>query len=150
MLLTQDAVPADERWLPTLVEAYQNPRVGAAYCRQIPRDDCNPLIKKRILEWTAGRAEPVEQRLDGDPAAAFEALEPMQRLQACAYDNVAGSVRRATWEEIPFGYRRFGEDVAFGGVFRCTVDLREKHGADRVFNSPLCEQGIAGLARVDL
>ncbi|CAK4635359.1 hypothetical protein LEN26_007083 [Aphanomyces euteiches] len=40
----------------------------------------------------------------------------------------------------------FGEDVAFGGVFRCTVDLREKFGEDRVFNSPLCEQGIAGFA----
>jgi 2-oxoisovalerate dehydrogenase E1 component beta subunit len=40
----------------------------------------------------------------------------------------------------------FGEDVAFGGVFRCSVDLREKHGADRVFNSPLTEQGIAGFA----
>ncbi len=36
----------------------------------------------------------------------------------------------------------FGEDVAFGGVFRCTVDLREKFGAHRVFNTPLCEQGI--------
>ena len=22
----------------------------------------------------------------------------------------------------------FGEDVAFGGVFRCTLDLREKYG----------------------
>eukprot|EP01108_Squamamoeba_japonica_P006223 TRINITY_DN5008_c0_g1_i1.p1 TRINITY_DN5008_c0_g1~~TRINITY_DN5008_c0_g1_i1.p1 ORF type:complete len:388 (+),score=103.04 TRINITY_DN5008_c0_g1_i1:92-1165(+) len=40
----------------------------------------------------------------------------------------------------------FGEDVAFGGVFRATTDLREKHGDDRVFNTPLCEQGIAGFA----
>ena len=39
----------------------------------------------------------------------------------------------------------FGEDVGFGGVFRCTVDLREKFGAHRVFNTPLCEQGIAGF-----
>ena len=39
----------------------------------------------------------------------------------------------------------FGEDVAFGGVFRCTVDLREKFGNDRVFNTPLSEQGIAGF-----
>jgi len=39
----------------------------------------------------------------------------------------------------------FGEDVAFGGVFRCTVGLREKYGKDRVFNTPLCEQGIAGF-----
>lgn len=40
----------------------------------------------------------------------------------------------------------FGEDVAFGGVFRCSVDLREKFGAHRVFNTPLSEQGIAGFA----
>jgi len=40
----------------------------------------------------------------------------------------------------------FGEDVAFGGVFRCSGGLREKYGADRVFNTPLSEQGIAGFA----
>ncbi len=40
----------------------------------------------------------------------------------------------------------FGEDVAFGGVFRCTMNLREKHGHSRVFNTPLSEQGIAGFA----
>lgn len=39
----------------------------------------------------------------------------------------------------------FGEDVAFGGVFRCTVDLREDFGEHRVFNAPLSEQGIAGF-----
>uniref|UniRef100_A0A0M3HT82 2-oxoisovalerate dehydrogenase subunit beta, mitochondrial n=1 Tax=Ascaris lumbricoides TaxID=6252 RepID=A0A0M3HT82_ASCLU len=48
----------------------------------------------------------------------------------------------------------FGEDVAFGGVFRCSVGLQKKYvtlnffvslGKDRVFNTPLCEQGIAGF-----
>lgn len=29
----------------------------------------------------------------------------------------------------------FGEDVAFGGVFRCSLNLKNKYGADRVFNS---------------
>jgi len=40
----------------------------------------------------------------------------------------------------------FGEDVAFGGVFRCSMGLRDKYGQDRVFNTPLSEQGIAGFA----
>ncbi len=38
----------------------------------------------------------------------------------------------------------FGEDVGFGGVFRCSVGLQEEFGSHRVFNTPLCEQGIAG------
>ena len=30
-------------------------------------------------------------------------------------------------------------------IFRCTVGLQDKYGKDRVFNTPLCEQGIAGF-----
>ena len=37
----------------------------------------------------------------------------------------------------------FGEDVSFGGVFRCSQNLREEFGNDRVFNTPLSENGIA-------
>lgn len=40
----------------------------------------------------------------------------------------------------------FGEDVGFGGVFRCTNKLQEQFGTSRVFNTPLCEQGIVGFA----
>ena len=39
----------------------------------------------------------------------------------------------------------FGEDVKFGGVFRCSLDLNKKYGNDRVFNTPLCEQGIVAF-----
>ena len=41
----------------------------------------------------------------------------------------------------------FGEDVGLnGGVFRATVDLQEKFGKQRVFDTPLAEGMIAGMA----
>ena len=40
----------------------------------------------------------------------------------------------------------FGEDVAFGGVFRCSMNLATEFGTERVFNTPLSEQGIVGFA----
>jgi len=30
-------------------------------------------------------------------------------------------------------------------LFRCSMNLQKKYGKDRVFNTPLCEQGIAGF-----
>ena len=40
----------------------------------------------------------------------------------------------------------FGEDVHFGGVFRCSMGLSDEFGSERVFNTPLSEQGIVGFA----
>ena len=40
----------------------------------------------------------------------------------------------------------FGEDVSFGGVFRCSMNLASTHGDARVFNTPLSEQGLVGFA----
>jgi 2-oxoisovalerate dehydrogenase E1 component beta subunit len=41
----------------------------------------------------------------------------------------------------------FGQDVGyFGGVFRCTSGLQAKYGNDRVFDTPINESAIAGMA----
>jgi pyruvate/2-oxoglutarate/acetoin dehydrogenase E1 component len=39
-----------------------------------------------------------------------------------------------------------GEDVASGGVFKTTGGLRDRFGADRVWDTPISEQAIAGAA----
>lgn len=56
--------------------------------------------------------------------------------------NDALSTALATHENMLL----FGEDVAFGGVFRCSMNLAQNFGPERVFNTPLCEQGIMGFA----
>lgn len=41
----------------------------------------------------------------------------------------------------------FGQDVGyFGGVFRCTEGLQAKYGSSRVFDTPISEGGIVGVA----
>ncbi len=41
----------------------------------------------------------------------------------------------------------FGEDAGyFGGVFKATDKLQEKYGLDRVFDTPINEAAIAGMA----
>lgn len=41
----------------------------------------------------------------------------------------------------------FGQDVGyFGGVFRCTEGLQTKYGSSRVFDTPISEGGIVGVA----
>ena len=41
----------------------------------------------------------------------------------------------------------FGQDVGyFGGVFRCTEGLQAKYGKTRVFDTPISESGIVGVA----
>ena len=43
VFMTQDALPADTELIGNLVRAFENPRVKAAYARQLPRKDCSLL-----------------------------------------------------------------------------------------------------------
>ncbi|KAK5661951.1 hypothetical protein OQA88_10061 [Cercophora sp. LCS_1] len=73
------------------------------------------------------------------PSARSGTTKRMNLFQAV---NDALSIALAEDESVLI----FGEDVAFGGVFRCTSKLAETYGGDRVFNTPLTEQGIMGFA----
>ena len=59
------------------------------------------------------------------------------------------AIREALDEELARDERVvfFGEDVAAaGGVFAVTPGLREKHGPERVFDTPISELALAGAA----
>ncbi|KAJ6017893.1 2-oxoisovalerate dehydrogenase subunit beta mitochondrial [Penicillium sp. IBT 35674x] len=58
--------------------------------------------------------------------------------------NLFQSVNSALHTALAFSDRVlcYGQDVGFGGVFRCTSGLQDEFGKDRVFNSPITEQGM--------
>ncbi|MDB5975690.1 MAG: 2-oxoisovalerate dehydrogenase, partial [Nevskia sp.] len=63
-------------------------------------------------------------------------MATMNMIQAI---NSAMDVMLARDEDVVI----FGEDVGyFGGVFRATAGLQQKHGRTRVFDTPICEAGI--------
>src|SRR5262245_5302983 len=82
-LTVQDAEPFDEHWLAGLVRAIQEvPDAAGAYSRQIPRPGLNPILRERLMGWSATRSERGIQRL---PAGkALPDLAPFERIQLVA------------------------------------------------------------------
>ena len=75
-------------------------------------------------------------------------LPPHVRQSTSQRQNLFQAVNTALRQALESDERvlLFGEDVAFGGVFRCSMGLAADFGSERVFNTPLTEQGIAGFA----
>lgn len=109
-LTVQDAEPLDERWLAGFARAFAEvPEAAGVYSRQMPRPGLNPILRERLLSWSATRTERGVQRLpDGK---RLEDLPPLERLRLIAFDNVSSCLRRSCWLERPFGRRAFGEDL---------------------------------------
>ncbi len=99
------------------------------------------LRSVRAAMSRAGGAEGQFRALSAVPQPQIDGL-PTKRMNLFTAVNDAMRVAMQTDETACV----FGEDVGFGGVFRCSVGLQEEFGAERVFNTPLCEQGIAGFA----
>ena len=109
ILMTQDALPADEHMIGGLIGAFDDPQVAGAFARQIPRPEHDVLVARNINNWIAGSCERrISQITD---RAAYEAMHPMERYLLCVFDNVCSAVRRSVWQLIPFRQNAFGEDV---------------------------------------
>lgn len=108
VLMTQDALPADNHLITHLMAAYDDPAVGGAYARQMPRSDADCLTARNVTAHLTGQLTPHVREL---VPATFAKLAPMDRYILCNFDNVCSSVRRTVWQEIPFTRNDFGEDL---------------------------------------
>ncbi|XP_022081743.1 2-oxoisovalerate dehydrogenase subunit beta, mitochondrial-like isoform X1 [Acanthaster planci] len=100
-----------------------------ASLRRLPQQNAVQLLCRNASAWTFVPDLPPEALGETTKMNLFQSLTDAMDI-ALSTDETAVI---------------FGEDVAFGGVFRCTVGLADKYGKDRVFNTPLCEQGIVGF-----
>ncbi len=104
VFLTDDAEPADERWLASLVGALRaTPDAAAAYGRQVARDDASPS-EQYFLDFLYG-PEPRVQR-----AASPDELT----LKTTLLSNVNAAYHRSALEAFPFTESlRWAEDQDF-------------------------------------
>lgn len=110
VLLTQDAVPADERWLENLVDTFDNDgRIAGVYARQVPRQDADVLTRRNLNNLVTGRSVYSVQEIKD--REGFERMTPTEKYLTCVFDNVCSAVRRKAWEEVPFRRNDFGEDI---------------------------------------
>jgi rhamnosyltransferase len=138
VLLSQDARPADERWLDELLAPFADPRVAGAFSRQIPRPECHPF-QRLNLEAHAAAAErwPVVELAS---PAEWRALSPAERVERLTFDNVSSAVRRSVVERVPFPDVPFGEDIAWARdvllaghrlAFASNSRVEHSHGVSR-------------------
>ncbi len=83
------------------------------------------------------------------PAGVEHAATSEQPVEDGARINMLTAIRRTLDVELEANERMvvFGEDVGpKGGVHAATLGLQDKHGAERVFDTSLSEEGIIGRA----
>ncbi len=138
-LTTSDIIDIYEQTRSTIValgkEAKARPKLTTAADVMTPLAPIDPLA---IAEEVARPADP-EQR-----AAFFDRLPETERPRhmAMLLNRCLGDILIKLPETVIFG-----EDVARkGGVYHVTAGLQERSGVGRVFNTPLDETSILGLA----
>ncbi len=113
ILVVQDAVPLDGKWLASMVEAVEGDEtVAGAYGRQVPHSDAGMLTRALVKSLASSSPERREQFAGGPQE--YRRLPPAKRRRLAAFDNVSSCIRRSVWEDIPFEETNFGEDIRWG------------------------------------
>lgn len=97
--LTQDAVPHDREAFANLVRAFANPEIGAAYGRQLPRENASP-IEAHARRFSYSQASLVR---------SWESRKSMG-FKSIFFSNAFGAYRR----EALMSVGGFSPDVIFG------------------------------------
>ena len=113
ILMVQDAVPADRRWLAALVAPLvEDHLLAGTFARQQPWPDASRLTVHYLTRWIA--AQPTPRIRSPLTSVELEALAPAERHSACAFDNVCSCIRMSVWRAHPFRATPIAEDLEWG------------------------------------
>jgi rhamnosyltransferase len=109
--LTQDSVPADDRWLQRLLDGFEvADDVGLVFGPYRARADASPMVARELHDWFQSFSPDDRPRVDR-LAAAERGLPARELLGARGFFTDAnGCVARAAWERTPFRDVQFAED----------------------------------------
>jgi glycosyltransferase involved in cell wall biosynthesis len=106
--LTDDAVPASERWLERLVGAFAiDPDVALAYGPYIPRPDATPMVARELTEFFASLSPDGRVRIDRGLREEDRRPGPVT-----FHTDANGCLARWAWERVPFRPIGSAEDQA--------------------------------------
>ncbi|HEY3959515.1 MAG TPA: glycosyltransferase family 2 protein [Solirubrobacteraceae bacterium] len=113
-LLTQDAEPADERWLEWLLAGFRlAPDVGIVYGPYIPRPDAAPAVRWELEQWFSSLSPDGVSRIER-LGAEERALPVLELLGARGFFTDANAcIARAAWSATPFRDVPYAEDRLF-------------------------------------
>jgi GT2 family glycosyltransferase len=110
-LLTQDAEPAEERWLERMLEGFELAQdIGIVYGPYIPRPGTAPAVRWELEQWFSSLSP------DGHPRverlrAEERALPVLELLGARGFFTDANAcISRAAWSVAPFRDVPYAED----------------------------------------
>jgi len=139
--LTQDAVPAHDRWLAGFVAFMDaHPEVAGAFGHQEPHAGADPLEAWEVAHHFGSFAAGPEVFSPLDEHAPPEA-----RLRNHFFSNVNSCIRRRAWERVPFREVPFGEDQLWASDAQAAGFATGFCRAATVFHSH--DYGPATLAR---
>jgi GT2 family glycosyltransferase len=112
--LTQDATPAGERWLASLLEGFDlAPDVALTFGPYLPRPDADQSTRRELRDFFAGFSpdgRPVVQRhVSGVNGEYVRRPGPLT-----FFTDANGCVARWAWEKVPYREVAYAEDQLLG------------------------------------
>ena len=125
--ITQDAIPANDKWLYNLVNALEStPNAAGAFGRHIAHDDADPFTKAELKNHFKGFDQlPVSLSLSTDKQLVINDSEGWRKILHFYSDNNS-CLRKSVWDELPLPCVPYGEDQLW-------ADMLIRNGYEKLY-----------------